>query len=183
MTVNKNDKVNETGALKGAKMYLSLPIEHTNEGDNDWRPEVKHHLTESFGIDVFDPLADEKQKRATVLRAAMEKEDFDQVEEIATAFVKKDLGKIDRSDFLIAYNPKGVPTTGVPCEVHHAVQLKKPVMIVCPDGKRAASLWYWGYIRHEYIFGSWADLYEYLEEVDQFKHRDNHRWWFVYRMV
>lgn len=175
-------KADRKGALKGSKLYLSGPIEFDNNKVN-WRPDVVKYLEDIFGIDVFDPSVDEKQKRADILDAALESSDFDTVEEIATSFVKKDLSVIDRSDFLIAYNPHGVPTTGTPCEVHHAVQLKKPVMIVCPEGKKMASKWYWGYIRHRYIFGSWDNLYEYLVEVDQYKHRDNHRWWYVYNMV
>lgn len=163
-------------------MYLSAPIEFEN-GRSEWRKPAITYLTEKFGIDVFDPSVDEKQKRAERLEKAVEQGNFDEVEKIATTFAKKDLGVIDRSDFLVAYNPYKVPTTGTPCEVHHAIQLKKPVMIVCPEGKKFASRWYFGNIRHRYIFGSWKDLYSYLDEVDQFKHKDNHRWWMVYKMV
>lgn len=168
-------------ALSKTKAYLSGPIQY-DDGPN-WRPTVIKHLSEEFGIDVFDPFSDEKQMHSTKLKEALSLENYDEVELIATRFVKKDLAVIDRCDFLIAYNPHGVQTTGTPCEVHHAVQLKKPVMIVCPQGKSSASLWYFGYIRHEYIFGGWEDCYNYLREVDDCKHTHNHRWWYVYHMV
>lgn len=170
------------GALLNSKMYLSAPIEYEKVTE-DWRKPVKDYLTNRFGINVFDPAADEKHKINDVLEPALDKGDFDLVERIATAFVKKGMSEIDRSDFLVLYNPRGVPTTGCPCEVHHAVQLKKPVLIVSPQGKHAASKWYFGYIRHRYIFGSWQELYDYLQEVDEYKHKDNHRWWYVYKMV
>ena len=169
------------GYLEGVRCYLSQPIEHST-GMN-WKSDVIKYLTDEFGINVFDPQADEKQKRAELLEAAMETGDFDEAERVATSFVKKDLAEIDRTDFLIAYNPHKVCTTGVPCEVHHAVQLKKPVQIVCPQGKKSAARWYFGYIRHRYIYGAWSDLYAYLKEVDEGKHMDNHRWWYVYDMV
>ncbi len=171
------------GYLKDTKCYLSHPIQFQNMGDPNWKPEVIKDLTTLFGINVFDPQADEKQKRAALLKSSMEKGDFDIVEEVATAFSKKDLAEIDRTDFLVAYNPYKVCTIGVPCEVHHAIQLKKPVLIVCPQGKQFAGIWYFGNIRHRYIYGSWQDLYAYLREVDEGKQKDNHRWWYVYKMV
>lgn len=168
-------------ALKGASLYLSGPIEF-EDGPN-WRPEVVKTLTERFGLEVYDPHQDEKQKRADVLEKAIDKGDFDTVEQIAKDFVKKDLATLEKKDFLIAYNPYKIPTTGTPCEVHHAVNLKKPVMIVCPQGKSFASRWYFGYVKHRYIFGSWDALYDYLQEVADGKHKDNHRWHLVYGMV
>jgi nucleoside 2-deoxyribosyltransferase len=167
-------------ALNGSKVYLSGPIQY-DDGPN-WRVPVIESLSK-FGIEVFDPFSDEKQMQTGVLKECIEKEDYDEVEKICTKFVKKDLAVIDRCDFLIAYNPNGIRTTGTPCEVHHAVQLKKPVLIVCPEGKASASLWYFGYIRHQYIYGSWEECYSYLDEVDRYKHKDNHRWWFVYKLV
>lgn len=172
-----------TGILKNTSVYLSGPIEFEDESKPNWRLPVIEELTKRFGINVHDPSADEKQKRATDLKRAIEKGDFDLAENIASCFVKKDLGILDRQDFLIAYNPKGVPTTGTPCEVHHATQLKKPVMIVCPEGKKHVSKWYMGYVRHRYLFGSWDELYEYLDDVNQGKEYNNHRWWIVYGLV
>lgn len=176
-------KMNQQGALKNSKVYLSGPIEHENQNQPDWRLPVIKELTDRFGIDVFDPSKDEKQKRATLLESAIEKGNYEEVEKIAKSFVRKDLGEIDRRDFLICYNPYKVPTTGTPCEVHHCQNLKKPVLIVCPEGKKYASRWYFGYVKHQYIFGSWEDCYSYLKEVDEYKHKDNHRWWLVYGMV
>jgi len=170
-------------ALLGTECYLSGPIEHEDDNLPDWRPPVIKTLTERFGINVHDPAHDEKQQRAAKLETAIEAGDFDTAEQIATCFVKKDLAIIDRCDFLVVYNPYKVPTTGTPCEVHHAVQIKKPVMIVCPEGKKNVSRWYMGYLRHRYLFGSWGDLYEYLDGVDRYKEYKNHRWWVVYGLV
>lgn len=171
------------GALEGKSCYLAGPIEHEDPNLPNWRPAVVRELRERFGLNPFDPSADEKQKRKDVLDEALANEDYDLVEEIARQFVKKDLSVIDRSDVLIACLPYRVATSGTNCEIHHSVQLKKPTLIVCPEGKNKSSLWFFGYIRHRYIYGSWDGLYDYLQEVDEYKHRDNHRWWYVYNMV
>ena len=176
-------KGKESGALKDRVLYLSSPIQFEDIKRPDWKTSVVETLTSRFGIAVHDPAKDEKQKRATQLETAIQEGNFDEAEEIATCFVKKDLAIIDRCDFLVAYNPLGVPTTGVPCEVHHAVSLKKPVMIVCPEGKKNVSRWYMGYLRHRYLFGDWDSLYEYLDSVNKYKEFANHRWWVVYGMV
>jgi len=170
-------------ALKGSKVYLSGPIENEDMNKADWRPPVIKVLSERFGIKVHDPSTDEKQGRAPLLVKALEDERYDDAEAVARLFVKKDFTLIGQSNFLIAYAPKGIVTTGTPCEVHYAVNDKKPVMVVCPEGKKYAPRWYFGNIRHRYIFGSWDDLYEYLQEVDEGEHKGNHRWWYVYDMI
>ena len=171
------------GALKSSRLYLSGPIEYEDESKPDWRPPVIKVLTDRFGIDVHDPSTDEKQGRAPLLVKALEEERYEDAEKVARIFVKKDFTVIAHSHFLIAYAPRGVVTTGTPCEVHYAVNDKKPVMVVCPEGKKYAPRWYFGNIRHQYIYGSWDECYDYLQEVDDRKHTDNHRWWFVYDMI
>ena len=171
------------GALQDSTVYLSGPIEFEDTSKPDWRPPVIEVLSKRFGINVHDPSTDEKQGRAPLLVKALAEERYDDAEKIARLFVKKDLVLIDHSHFLIAYAPRGVATTGTPCETHYAVNAKKPVFVVCEEGKRFAPRWYFGNLRHRYIYGSWDELYEYLQEVDDGKHKDNHRWWFVYEMI
>lgn len=170
------------GALYESKCYLSSPIER-DSFINNWRPDVINQLTDRFGIQVHDPSQDIKQHLVGELNQATEDENYDEVERIATLFTKGDLSKIDRCDFLIAAVFKDIPSVGVPCEVVHAIGIKKPVMIVSLPTKQACPKWYFGNMRHRYIFGSWNELFDYLQEVDEFKHRDNHRWWYTYGMI
>jgi len=171
------------GPLYNTNCYLSSPIEFDNLGATNWRQDVCDCLKEKFGINVFDPSKDIKQDSVVKMDIALENEDYDTVENICKMFTKKDLAVIDRSDFLIAASIKGIPTTGVPCEIIHAINLKKPVMIVATKGKKTASKWYFGNLKHQYIFGNWDDLYKYLQEVNEYKHVNNHRWWYTYKMV
>lgn len=169
--------------LRGVRCYLSGPIEFEGENAINWREEPKEILQKRFGIDVFDPFADPKQQWAPALREARAKCDYDTMASIAKDFVRKDLKKVDRADFLIAYLPKGLATTGTHHEIINSVNMKDPTLLVCPQGKQHVPLWYYGFIPHEVMFGSWEDLYGYLDEVDAGKHTHNKRWDFIYELI
>lgn len=170
------------GLLVNKKCYLGGPIESDNNPVN-WRPAVKKELADRFGLNVFDPFADPKQGKAVALKDAKNKKDYDAMREIAYQFVRKDLGEIDRSDFTVSYLPVGVPTVGTVHEIVEADARKKPALLVCPDGKEKIPSWYYGVVRHQYMFGSWDALYGYLQEVHAGKHTADHRWWFVSELI
>lgn len=167
--------------LKGAKCYLSGPIEH-GSGPN-WRTEPTKVLTKRFGINVFDPFEDPKQKWLPHLLRAREEKNYAAMQTIAERFVRKDLTLVDKSDILIAYLPKGVPTTGTHHEIIFNDDNKNPTILMCPQGKEQIPAWYYGFIPHEVMFGSWEEVYNYLEEVEDCKHVDNRRWHYVYGVI
>lgn len=169
------------GYLKGTKAYLSGPIE--NDPGNDWRSEPKRVLREEFGIDLFDPMEDVKQQWVPSLKKAREECDYDTMSQIAESFVHKDLSIVDECRFIISYLPYKVCTTGTHHEIINSTNLKKPTLLVCPQGKQFIPLWYYGFIPHEVMFGDWKSLYEYLREVDEGKHTHNKRWRRVYGLV
>ena len=170
------------GVLKNGRCYLSGPIEFDDTGLN-WRTKPTNQLKSRFGLNVFDPYADPKQQWVPVLTEARERCDTAAMAKIAKRFVRKDLSMVSQSNMLIAYLPKGVPTTGTHFEINLSNNNKCPTLLVCPDGKEHLPIWYFGFIKPDFMFGSWDDLYSYLEEVDQKKHKDNDRWWFLYNMV
>lgn len=167
--------------LKGKRCYLSGAIEHSQ--GCDWRDNPKKVLVEEFGIDIFDPFADPKQQWVPLLHEAQANKDFETMKRISSQFVRKDLCMVDRSDFLIAYLPYKVPTTGTHHEIINSINAKKPTLLVCPQGKEKVPLWYYGFVPHEVMFGSWDELYAYLREVEAMKHTENNRWAFIYGLV
>lgn len=167
--------------LTATRLYLSGPIEY--QTDTAWREPVVKYLYQFLNIDVFDPHSDPKQQWFQDLVEAKAAGNFDKVAEIAKGFVRKDLCMVDRADFLIAYLPKGVPTTGTHHEIVNAVNAKKPVLLVTDGDKRNISSWYYGFIPHRVIFNTFEELYSYLHEVDDGLHKDNNRWQFVYGMI
>jgi hypothetical protein len=168
-------------ALKGARCYLSGPIEY--DAVPDWRVEPTTTLRRRFKAVVFDPAADEKQHAVPALKAARAIKDYDEMVRICRGFVRKDLCLVDRCDFLISCLPHGVPTAGSHHEIIVADNAKKPVLLVCPQGKELVPLWFYGFIPHECMFGGWGELWKYLEGVDRGEQRDNRRWSFVYGLI
>lgn len=167
--------------LRGKRCYLSGPIEY-DTGKN-WRTEPTGVFTKQFGIDLFDPFSDPKQVLSEELHEARRLKDFDTMTRIAKAFVRKDLAVVDRADFVVAFLPWKVPTTGTHHEIINSNNAKKPTLLVCPQGKEKVPLWYFGFIDVEFMFGSWQELYLYLTAVDIGQHKANDRWAFVYGMV
>ncbi len=175
-------RVRQLEYLKGKRCYLSGPIENDLSKHN-WRDDPKRMLTKNYGIELFDPFADPKQVFADELYSARNNKDYDTIVRIAKGFVRKDLSMVDRSDFLIAYLPYKVPTCGTHHEIINSNNAKKPTLLVCPQGKEFIPLWYYGFIPPEFMFDSWGDIYDYLDEVTLGQHKENNRWHFIYGMV
>ncbi len=168
------------GVLKDKIVYLSGAIQH-QDTSADWRPEPVRILQERFGLNVFDPHADPKQKWVPVLEQAQKDKDYQKIAEIAKKFVRKDLAMVDHAHLVIAYLPYKVPTTGVCHEVVNSNNEKKPTLLVTNCGDIAyIPVWYYGFISLEFMFPSWDKLYEYLAEVDAGEHKHNDRWSLVY---
>jgi hypothetical protein len=168
--------------LRKARCYLGGPIENDNTAHN-WRVEPSKVLRERFKVNLFDPFSDPKQQWVPELITARDECNFERMAEIAKDFVSKDLIMVERSDFLISYLPKGVPTTGTHHEIIFSSGNKKPTLLVCPQGKQFVPLWYYGWIPHQCMFGSWEALYDYLQEVVEWKHTENRRWKYRYGLI
>ena len=169
------------GHLKGKRGYISGPIE--NAPDPLWFQEPVHILENKFKIDLLNPFEDEKQQWVPDLLAARENKDYEKMKSIAKDFVHKDLTWVNHSDFIISHIPYKVATTGTHHEIIEGNANKKPVLLVCPEGKELVPFWYYGFIPHKHMFGSWKALYAYLEEVDAGEHKDDYKWSFVYGLI
>ena len=174
--------------LAGKKCYLSGPIEASGYTSSDqefdnWRTEPTQVLEDWFDMSVFDPFEDTKQNRWEEINQAKRDKDYESLTKIARGFVLKDLSEVDHSDLIIAYVPKGVPTTGTTHEVINANDRKKPVLLVCPEGKENVPLWYYGFIDADCMFGSWHELYDFLDDINNMKLTDNTRFWRIYGLI
>lgn len=165
--------------LKGTKSYLSGPLEF--DSGHNWRIEPIRVLAQEFEIDLFDPFSDPKQQWVPILNEARKNKDIETIRKTAKSFVRKDLKKVDQSDFLIAYVPYKVPTVGTVHEIINSNNEKKPTLLVTDQSDISyIPLWYFGYIKPEFMFAGWEALFSYLREVNEGKHRHNDRWAFVY---
>ena len=168
-----------TEYLRNKQVYLSGAIEF-DTGDN-WRVEPVKMLRERFGLDVFDPFADPKQNWVPEILKAREERNYDFLFKKAKDFVRKDLSTVDESQMLIAYLPYKVPTTGTVHEIINSNNAKKPTLLVTNMNDISyLPIWYFGFIRPEFMFPNWEALYNYLDEVNQGLHRHNNRWSRIY---
>lgn len=168
--------------LKNKRAYLSGAIEFGDKNHN-WRIDPIKIMTDKFGVNVFDPFSDPKQQWVDDLELARGNKDYSKIRKIAKNFVRKDLCMVDRSDFLVAYMPYKVPTTGTIHEIIVSNEAKKPTLIVSPQGKECAPIWLWGILPENYFFDSWDGLYNYLQEVTDGKHIDDDRWHFCCNLI
>lgn len=169
--------------LKDKRCYLSGPIQYDTSKEN-WRITPKKILVEEFGMNLFDPFDDPKQKFTDALYKAQKERDFDTVVKICRGFVRKDLSYVDRSDLLIAYLPCNVKTTGTIHEIIVANDAKKPTLLVTDSDNIAdIPLWFWGFIPKECMFAGWKSLYNHLNQVNEGKYKHNNRWDFIYDMI
>lgn len=208
------------GYLKHSKCYLSGAIDNDYTSIN-WRVEPMQELKTRFGVEVFDPFSDPKQNKGPSIKEAKEQRDKELVQKLVSGFVRKDLGVVDRSDFIIArfgfhdvyytsdvkdfdiqqdyYNeddsgsiirivpPKPrriqIATTGTIHEVINADLYHKPTLLVCEEGWWNIPAWLLGFIPTQYWFSSWAELYCYLEKVDNGECQSDDRWHLTYKII
>ena len=167
--------------LQNKTVYLGGPIQ--NDTGPDWRPPVRDAL-KKFGLNVIDPFIDEKQKMTGPLNQAILAKDYDRIAEISEGFVRKDLGLVDRCDFVISNLVYKVATYGTTEEIITAWRAKKPVILVCEAGKEKIPAWFYGYIHHQdFMYGSFNEAYQYLERVNQDKEQHQRRWSYVYGLI
>ncbi len=169
------------GILESTTCYLGGPIEY-DTGPN-WRIEVKEVLEGEFGIKVFDPLSDPKQQWFSTLQQARKDKDYKMMREVARKFVRKDLCLVDRSDFLVVNLPYNIPTTGSHHEITQSNDRKKPTLLVCDKGKEYLPFWYYGFIKSDYLFGNWKNLYAYLRVVEKGVYNYDERWHYVLGLI
>ena len=167
--------------LSEKNFYLSGPIEFGEE--INWRLSVIDYLVKKFNIKIFDPFSDPKQQWVETIKSYKKEKNFDKLTDVAKQFVRKDLGMVDRCDALIAYVPYKIPTVGTHHEIINANNMKKPVMLVCLQGKENIPVWYFGCLNHNLFFNSWNELYDYLEEVNKGSFVNFDRWNFIYGII
>ena len=95
--------------------YLATPIDlHRESGVAEMRETIRDELFEMGFSAVFDP-----SSAWTIHTNSKPNPGLQQV----------NLAALGAADALIAYLPEGVPTLGVPLEIHYASQMGKPVLI------------------------------------------------------
>lgn len=110
--------------------YLATPIDlHRDSGVAEMRETIRDELFEMGFSAVFDP-----SSAWTLHTNSKPNPGLQQV----------NLAALGAADALVAYLPDGVPTLGVPLEIHYASQMGKPVLIYTGQARRSWTLAWFG---------------------------------------
>jgi len=160
------------GKLTNHRVYLAGPIDHANDDGVGWRQFATPHLKER-GIQILDPtdkptsqcrfneIGDEKE----MIKKLVELERWDELRDIAKEIVLVDLRMVEVADFLIAYIDPDIHICGTYDEIFEALRHRKPTLVVHKGGKSRMSMWLRGKLNHNFVFETFAELFNYLDAL------------------
>jgi nucleoside 2-deoxyribosyltransferase len=164
--------MNNLNKLWGMKAYLCGPMDRAKDGGIDWRRNITPFL-QNLGVVILDPTdkpidigledIENRQYRKELKQAG----NYDALSEQIRTLRVVDLRMIDISDFIIVYLNNDIVSCGTYEELFWANRMKKPILIMCEQGKNECPDWLFGVLPHQHIMSTWEDLYKYLDKVNQ----------------
>ncbi len=174
------DKVRKkTNRLGGSMCYLAGPMDFVEDRGVGWREDMSDFLW-NLGIGVLNPCDnpivdsleenDNYYEHINYLKGLSK---WDEVERLSKQVVRADLHLIDLCNFCIVHIDTDVHSSGTNTELTYASLEKKPVILVCKQGKRGVPNFLWGLgLSHEMFFGSWQEAKFYIEGVNEDEPKD-----------
>lgn len=173
--------------LKNHTVYLVGPIDKCSGLGKAWRDDMTK-FCQKLKIRVLDPL-DKPLEGASEIemrdeRAVLKKErKWGQLRKIMKRIRAVDLRFVDKCDFLIVNMDLDTPMCGTWEELFLANRSRKPIIVMCPQGKGQISDWLYGTIPHNLFFDNWDKVKKYLMKVHTAKtvNTIGNRWLFFTR--
>jgi len=168
--------------LKNTICYLCGPMDRVADGGVTWRRNLSPKLKE-MGVGVLDPskkpteFAKEDINFRETINELKRTHQFDNVKREMKDIAAIDLRMVDIAHFVVMYMDIDVHMCGSYHEAFVAVSQKKPVLIVCKQGKPSVPNWMFGVIPHQHMFDNWSLLLEYLHHVDEDEDVDHLKRW------
>ena len=168
--------------LKNTICYLCGPMDRVDDGGVTWRRNLSPKLTE-MRVGVLDPskkpteFAKEDDNFRNNINNLKRTRKFDDVHKEMKDIAAIDLRMVDIAHFLVMYMDMDIHMCGSYHEAFVAVSQKKPVLVVCKQGKSAMPNWMFGVIPHQHMFDSWSLLLEYLHHVNEDENVDHLKRW------
>jgi hypothetical protein len=162
--LNKMNRLNKHIAL------LSGPMDEVSDNGAGWRSMLTPILHQ-IGIGVFNPCdkptneGDESPEVKAEWAYLKENGRWDEYRTLIKPIIGVDLRMVDKSDFIILYINKEVHMCGSYHESAWAFLERKPVLVVCEQGKVNCPMFIFGLTPHEQIFDNFADMLLYLTKV------------------
>lgn len=158
------------GRLTNNLTYLVGSIDYSTDFGVGWRKEITPFL-HNLGIGVLDPTdkpsewVNEDEDEIKHLTNLKQKGEYNELSRVMKNIVSIDLHLLDLSNFIIAYLDWDVRITGSITELTYAALEKKPIIVICPQGKKNMSNWLFGLLDHELWFNSVGEAKSYLEDI------------------
>jgi len=170
--------------LKNTICYLCGPMDRVDDGGVGWRSSITP-LLKDMGVGVLDPcnkptqFAVEDDGFRDQIESLKQKGEFFRVKELMRDIAAIDLRMVDIAHFLVMYMDLNAHSCGSYHEAFVSIQQKKPLLVMCKQGKAKCPNWLFGVMPHEHMFGAWDSLLEYLKNVNKGKDtKDYNRWRF-----
>lgn len=157
--------------LTKTKCYLAGNLEYSSDS-YDWREYVKKEF-KPLSIICLDPTEivfvnqpSEKEDKRDFRKKLREEEKYDELSDSMKEVVRKDLRCLDVSDFNIFNFQIDKPTFGTMHEliVSYSLQ-KKPTFVSVGGDKKKTPLWFFGMMRHKYIYNSVEEIVDIIKKI------------------
>lgn len=171
--------------LSGMRCYECGPIDDVTDHGVGWRIEMSAFL-ESLGAVPLDPLNKpiegySEDPSDIVARKNLKKTgQYDELAKLVKQIRAIDLRMCDVCDFAIVYINNDVVMTGTHEEWSLLNRSRKPIVVMCEQGKARLADWFFGALPHQLFFGDWQGVKNYLHHInkDAFIDDLNGRWRF-----
>lgn len=170
--------------LKYAICYLIGGIDRQPDNGAGWRERVKKDFA-NFGLCFIDPLnkpvdigieSGDARHRRKILKEQGLYEEFSQImKEIRIV----DLLFTDKADMAVCFLDLDYHMCGTYEEITSMNRSKRPVLIVCKQGKKNVPDWLFGMLPHQFFFDDFDQLHQYLDLVDNAAKPPHKRWKFL----
>ena len=158
--------------LKGMTAYLCGAMDRVADGGAEWREHITPRLQE-LGVGVFNPCnkpsdyAPEDEDTRELIHTLKRSEKYDDVSAIMKPICAVDLRMVDIAHFIVMNIDMDNHLCGSYHEAFVAIGQKKPVVIMCKQGKRGLPNWMFGVVPHQMVFSNWSETIEYLHHINE----------------
>ncbi len=173
--------------LKYLSSYLIGPIDADPNLGKSWRDEMEPFLA-NLGVRVFNPLNKPVEGGSEVEQREFRKQllsegRYDEFRKIMKRIRAIDLRFTDLADFLVVNLDIDILMCGTFEEICTANRQRKPIIIMCPQGKPNIPQWMFAQLPHQLFFNNWEEVKSYLNNInnDEVVDTVGDRWLFFTR--
>lgn len=168
--------------LRNTICYLCGAMDRVEDGGVGWRTMITPALRD-MGIGVLDPcdkptdFAKEDGTFREEINNLKSLCEFDGVKERMRDIAAIDLRMVDIAHFVIMHMDIDVHMCGSYHEAFTAIQQKKPLMVVCDQGKAHVPNWMFGVMPHQHMFNNFGEMVQYLQDVHTGEDSNDYNRW------